>query len=161
MILLAQALASMDRQYIQGWYNIPMPVHKVNDRAIKAVKHYVQTGVKEKAALLAGYSKQTARKESSRIIQRGIESLEKQATPQSQAILKKLGKTPQDIIESFNELAFKQNRDLKLKAQMLSQLYKTEIGIDINGGDITNQAQLNITLNAQAPAHAKEQYDIE
>jgi phage terminase small subunit len=131
------------------------------EQAVKAVKNYIQTGNKKDALLKAGYSKETARSRQTEVIERGTQQLLKRNDPQSQKILHALGKSRQDIIESFNELAFKQNRDLKLKAQMLSQLYKTEIGIDINGGDITNQAQLNITLNAQAPTHDTKHYTIE
>jgi len=148
----------MDRQYIQGWYNLEM---NNKEQAVKAVKNYIQTGNKKDALLKAGYSQETARSRQTEVIERGTQQLLKRNDPQSQKILHALGKSRQDIIESFNELAFKQNRDLKLKAQMLSQLYKTEIGIDINGGDITNQAQLNITLNAQAPTHDTKHYTIE
>lgn len=140
-----------------------MPTYKKgNDRAMKAVKLYAQHGNKKKAALQAGYSEQTAMKQQTAIIERGTKELQQRGDKHSKQILDTLGKTRSDIVDSFNELAFKQNRDLKLKAQMLSQLYQSEIGIDITGRLDQDQKQpvLNITLNNPQLNQAPKGYDI-
>lgn len=141
-----------------------MPTYKKgNDRAMKAVKLYAQHGNKEKAALEAGYSPKTARARQSEIIEKGTQELQQRGDKESKAILTTLGKSRQDIVDSFNELAFKQNRDLKLKAQMLSQLYQSEIGIDITGKLDQDQKQpvLNITLNNPQLNQAPKGYNID
>lgn len=130
------------------------------EQAVKAVKNYARIGNKEQACLQAGYSKTTARKQQTAIIERGTQELAKRGTKEAKSILAEIGRSRQDLIDVYNEIAFEQSRDYSNKLKALSPLLKAELNLDINGGDEqTKTPVLNITLNnptLEREADAKE-----